>query len=59
MVKWYWAILERLQYHPTEVVRLASEKMELPVCEENPLDLNERDPKKELLQLKQNWKRTD
>jgi len=29
-----------------EVVRLASEKMELPVCEENPLDLNERDPKK-------------
>ena len=29
-----------------EVVRLASEKMELPVCEENPLDINERDPNK-------------
>jgi pyruvate carboxylase subunit B len=29
-----------------EVVRLASEKMELPICEENPLDVNERDPNK-------------
>ncbi|MEC8941867.1 MAG: biotin attachment protein, partial [Verrucomicrobiota bacterium] len=29
-----------------EVVKLASEKMELPVCEENPLDVNERDPSK-------------
>ncbi|MDE0820620.1 MAG: hypothetical protein OSA95_05840, partial [Opitutales bacterium] len=29
-----------------EVVRLASEKMELPICEENPLDVNERDPTK-------------
>ncbi|MBT3468488.1 MAG: biotin attachment protein [Opitutae bacterium] len=35
-----------------EVVRLASEKMELPVCEENPLDLNERDPKKGLAPAK-------
>ena len=29
-----------------EVVRLASEEMELPICEENPLDVNERDPTK-------------
>ena len=35
-----------------EVVRLASEKMELPVCDENPLDLNERDPKKGLAPAK-------
>jgi pyruvate carboxylase subunit B len=35
-----------------EVVRLASEKMDLPVCEENPLDVNERDPKKGLAPAK-------
>ncbi len=31
-----------------EVVSLASEKMELPVCEENPLEVDERNPEKGL-----------